>query len=172
MEPIKNINSIEEQYQVLKSLNQENSKKLLQMQNEYKDAVKVYEDLQAEMISDDVEKICIIAKRLFPDFIVKPTKFGIRFYSMEGISENGGEAENENSGLGDYESGERIYKILTSELGPIIKTTKNDIAWFEADEDSKYDEKTSWVYTMIEYQFKKTYLNEKFNFKSAPAPKV
>jgi len=159
------------QYDFLNRLNGENHSKLLQMKKEYEEAVGVYEDLQSQIIQEEINRIILIVKELFPKYEISPTKFGIRISCNEGISDSDN-AIDEKSGLGDYNHGEEIYKILVDKLGPIIKTEDEDIAWFDPKEDSEYDEKTSWVYTWIEYVFKKSYLKEKFNLKSAPISKI
>lgn len=163
---------ISDQYDLLVILNKENFSKLLQMREEYEKAVKVYEDLQSQSIKDEINRVLLISKNLFPKYDIFPTQFGIRISCKKGISKDGDYAENENSGLGDYDHGQKIYKILVDNLGPILKTNRENIAWFEPEENSDYNEKTSWVYTWIEYDFKKSYLNKKFDFKTAPNSKV
>lgn len=165
-------NKIADQYDLLVRLNKENFSKLLQMREEYDKAVKVYEDLQSHSIKDEIDRVLLVLKQLFPKYEISPTQFGIRISCKKGISDDGDYAENENSGLGDYDQGQKIYKTLVDNLGPILKTNREDIAWFEPEENSDYNEKTSWVYTWIEYDFKKSYLNKKFDFKTAPNSKV
>ena len=161
-------------YSILKQMNRENLEKVVEMRKNYEKEVKEYEKLQSEFISEEVKKLVSIAQELFPKYGVFPIDFGIRIISQKEISEDGNEAKNENSGLGSWTQNPSIYQQLKDKIGPnVIKTTREDIAWFDAPEDSEfYTDKTSWVYTFIEFEFKKPYLNEKFGFKTAPKSKV
>jgi len=163
---------INNQYNLLEKINQKNARNISYMKQEYQDAVKIYEDLQSKVIQEEIKNLVSVAKELFPNYEIVPTKFGIKISSKNDIIEHKGsqdEGKDENSGLGDYDHGQKIYKTLIGKLGSIIKTADEDIAWFEPAEDNwNYDEKSSWVYTEIVYEFKKSYLNKKFDFKSAP----
>jgi hypothetical protein len=165
-------NKIEDQYILLKVLNQNHSAEALKMRRIYRNEVKIYEGLQSQILKEEIDRIILVAKKLFPDYIIEPTQFGIKISCQKGISGDGENAKNENSGLGDYAHGQEIYKTLVDKLGHIIKTHRENIAWFNPKKNSDYNDKTSWVYTSIEYEFKKTYLNKEFNMKTAPLSKI
>jgi len=163
---------ISKQYDLLKELNRSHALEIIRMKKEYKEATRIYEDLQSKAIQEEIDELVLITKQIFPQYDVIPTKFGMMLLCINGIhkNENQGEyyAKNDTSGLGTYWDGEEIYKRLIDKLGPIIKTGDSEVAWFDPKNNKDYDEKTSWVYRSIEYNFKKTYLNSKFNFKSTP----
>jgi len=165
--------AIHDQYERLKTLNAENFRQLVETRKEFAKEVRKYEKLQSDLISEEVKKLAAVAKKLFPEYKIYLREFGIRIASTKGISRDGYEAENENSGLGSWNVNPSISKVLSDAMGPnVIKKTSEDIAWFEADKNSEFDDKTSWVYTMIKFEFKKPYLNTKFEFKTAPKSKV
>jgi hypothetical protein len=165
---------IEEQYNYLVQLNNDNLEKKNLLLSKYKEEVEKYENLQSQVIKEEIESLVLSVKEIFPQYDVEPTKFGFKLSSTKGIYEEFGEkkADDENSGLGDYFHGQDIYKTMTGKLGHIIKTVGEDIAWFDPLKDSKYDYKTSWVYTYIEYHLKKSYINKVYNFKTAPQSKI
>ena len=163
---------IADQYALLAELNRDHSAEVLKMKSIYRAEVEIYEDLQNKAIKKEIKLIVLAVRKLFPQFKVKATKFGFQISSKYGISKKGEIAENEKSGLGDYFWGQEIYRKLISELGVIIKTVGEDIAWFDPDNDSEYNSKTSWVYTAIRYDLKKTYINKVYNFKTAPKSNI
>lgn len=164
------MNNINDQYNLLKEINQKHLSQVSVMKREYRELVEQYEYLQSQVIQEKIHEIGLLAFN--PKYEVSTTKFGIKISSKKGISEDGLRADNENSGLGDYFEGEKLYKELLEKMGPIIKTTSTKNAWFDPPKDSDYNEKTSWVYTEIEYELKRTYLNKEYNFKTAPKSNI
>ena len=165
--------AIQNQYDLLKKINLKHLRKISQMKKEYKEAGEVYENLQSQTIQEEIKKLILITQQTFPDYKVTSTKFGIKLFSDNGIifhKTAQSEGIDKNSGLGDYDHEKKIFKILTNKVGNILKLTTSNIAWFKPEEDN--NSKTSWVYIEVNYEFKKPYLNKKFNFKSTPLPKV